>query len=107
MGFNTAAIFLNDGIRRDTEFYQALDKSTVDAVLKNGDVGEALSSEDADDVQIVAIGGNSISRLGTIYSGWRLNTGKKEDNIQLLRMLANRYGFDLRKQPKKRGWYAT
>jgi hypothetical protein len=108
MGFNTAAIFLNDGIRRGDEFYQALGKSTIDAILKNGDViyagngnvGEVLSSKHADEVQIVAIGGNSISRLGSLYYSWHLNTGKQEDNIKLLRALADQYGFDLHKQRK-------
>lgn len=92
MGFNTAAIILNDQLR-DLAKDPAAGAKIASAIAQHHDgvipdlgVG-LLSSAHADTVQIVAVGANTLQRLG--YGHWRQTP---ED---LLRSLANQMGFRL------------
>ena len=106
MGYNTAAIILNDAlqaIHNDHEIGEKIDSAVVASHRKNSGVNatghgtyidaiQVLPSQHADCVQIVAVGGNCIRCLG--YSGrW-----EPED---LLRDLAQQLGYSLRKLPAK------
>jgi hypothetical protein len=107
MGLNTAALILNDAlhtIERDPEIGQKIGMGIAMAHRSGGDIAahssngthigaiQVLPSQHADYVQIVAIGGNCIRRLGT--------SGKWEPE-DLLRDLADQLGFTLRKRPAK------
>lgn len=93
MGFNTAIIVRNDflhEIKDDAEFGQKV----YGAIISNGrgpyhgQSFDVLPSDHADNMQIVAIGGNTIRRLG--YGGdWGT------DNETILRNLASSMGFKL------------
>lgn len=90
MGFNTAAIILNDAL-------SSLDRDDagrhIRSAIQAGSRGEGwtpvgvtvLPSQHADTVQIVAVGGNRIFTLG--YGNWR------DDPESLLRALADQIGF--------------
>lgn len=99
MGFNTACIILNDqlhtlanreGVGRDIEL-SVLTAERRDRPHR-GEVHytpgfEALPSQHADTVQIVAVGGNMIRLLG--HGHWR------HEPEELLRALADQMGFRL------------
>ena len=106
MGFNTAALILNDAlhsIEADAEIGDKIGTAVAMAHRKGGGVNahgrgvyidaiQVLPPQHADYVQIVAVGGNCIRSLG--YSGrW-----EPED---LLRDLAQQLGYSLRKLPAK------
>lgn len=93
MGFNTAIIVRNDflyQVKDDSEFGQKV----YGAIISNGRGpyhGQSfgvLPSDHADNMQIIAIGGNSIRRLG--YGG---DWGANDETI--LRNLASSMGFKL------------
>lgn len=106
MGFNTAALILNDalsGIRHDHEIGEKIDSAVCSAHRKRGGVNasghgtyidaiQVLPPQHADYVQIVAIGGNCIRPLGS--------SGKWEPD-DLLRDLAQQLGYTLRKRKLK------
>jgi predicted flavoprotein YhiN len=107
MGFNTAAIILNDMLREiehDPKIGERIYHGVSSAHRDGGRVAahsehgigigaiQVLPSQHADYVQIVAIGGNCIRRLGS--------SGKWEPE-DLLRDLADQLGYSLRKRPAK------
>lgn len=92
MGFNTAMVVLNDythEIRKDQEF----GRKVIEAIQQShrGDLHlqgfSILPSSHADNMQIIAVGGNSIKRLG--YGHYT------DDDEKLLRKLADQHGFNL------------
>lgn len=97
MGFNTACIILNDqlhslaereGVGRDIELSILTADRKRHGHSPHHTAGfEALPSQHADTVQIVAVGGNRIFPLG--YGHW---THEPEE---LLRALADQMGFRL------------
>lgn len=92
MGFNTAAIILNDQLHqlaKDPDAGEWIARAVRDS---RGDGSTpfgltVLSSAHSDTIQIVGVGGNMIQRLG--YGRW---DDKPED---LLRKLADQMGFRL------------
>lgn len=96
MGFNTAMILRNDHLDR---IHQDPDFGTkvFTATITNGQVNreqafDVLPSVHADEIQVVAIGGNSIRRLGG-YAG-----NYASDDEEILRNLADSMGFRLEKK---------
>lgn len=106
MGFNTAAIVLNDSlnsIAEDPEIGERIRQAVNSSWRDEGDITarghgihigaiRVLPPQHADYVQIVAIGRNTIRRLGT--------SGKWEPE-DLLRDLADQLGYSLRKKASK------
>jgi len=111
MGFNTSAIILNDyleGIRKDKDFGEKLVSAILSLSLRmHGSSGidvhpgaTVLESHHADDVAVIAVGGNYMSQLGAYYMPYgRHDT--EEGQVELLRRLADQFGYTLRKKPKK------
>lgn len=92
MGFNTAMMILNDHlhlIEKDPEF-----GARVAEAVRHAGRGEiytsgfnVLPTQHADTMQICAVGGNTIRRIG--YGGW------SNSDEELLRSLARDMGFRL------------
>lgn len=110
MGYNTAAMFLNDalgGLKTDPDIgakiYDAItissrpeyQKTGVDFSIGNhGNGGMVLPSYHADEVQILAVGGNNMRRLGTVHYGW----SKMDDSVEMCKRLAESLGYRLVKK---------
>ena len=98
MGFNTAAILLNDcawEIERDHRLMGNI--QTALASGRGGGVGSGvtlLPSCHADMNQIVLVGGNRIKAIGCIRGG-------DPDKEAVLRMLASDLGYSLRRKAPK------
>lgn len=105
MGFNTSVILFNDDfgtIEKDREFGEKLVKATMETnkpkfhqTFIHG--AEVIETHHADQTSIVAFGGNCghILSRPTVF-GW------KHDEVELLKALANQYGYTLRKKPEKK-----
>lgn len=102
MGLNTAALILNDAlhtIRRDPEIGDKIDNGIATAHRMGGDIAahsangthigaiQVLPSQHADYVQIVAVGGNCIRRLGTVRD---ISASDGEDHLSQVRHLLDR-----------------
>jgi hypothetical protein len=107
MGLNTAALILNDAlhtIEKDPEIGAKIGSGIAMAHRMGGDIAahssngthigaiQVLPSQHADYVQIIAIGGNCIRRLGS---------SAKWEPEDLLRDLAAELGYSLRKKPTR------
>lgn len=111
MGFNTPVLILNDaadGLKTDTQFgprlldamseanrseYRDHGKSVV--LGHHGNGAYAFAAQHADDVQVIAFGGNCMTSLGMVYGGWSQMT----DPDKLMRSLAQTLGYRLVKLP--------
>jgi hypothetical protein len=111
VGFNTTILFLNDaeyGLEGDTLFPSKLAR----AIRQIGGSGEkridvsvsnhvngccVIESHHADEVHLIAVGGNYAKDLGRV-AGWR----EMKDDEALLRGLANKLGFNVRKKPVRK-----
>lgn len=107
MGFNTACLILNDQLHRmkeDPKIGESIQLSVLTAGRKTARDGDALEHRTvafdclpavhADVVQVVRIGGNRIDLMGT--GNWR------DDDLALLRKIADQMGYRLSKKPE--GW---
>ena len=103
MGFNTAALILNDGlhnIQQDTEIGQKIYSAIATAHRDGGDISSGghygvmtvLPPVHADYFQVVLIGHNTIKRLSTAFSS---------DPEAILRGMADEMGYSLRKRARK------
>lgn len=111
MGYNTVGIFLNDGIdllKSDPEAGRKLydgiitsprqrDRATDVAIGNHMNMASFLPSEHADDVQVVAVGGNCLLRLGTLYGQW----ATMREPEKLLKALADQMGYRIVKRATK------
>lgn len=98
MGFNTAAIILNDrlhDIARDERIGERIQSSVLTRRRRHSEaVGmDFLPSEHADTAQVVVIAANSIRALG--YGHWQ------DDDLALIRKLADAAGYTLRRKPAR------
>lgn len=90
MGFNTAVVILNDHLH-ELEKDQKLGEKLAHAISMAGrdrlytSGFEVLPTQHADTMQIIAVGGNTIRRLG--YSSW------SADNERILKDLASDLGY--------------
>lgn len=110
MGYNTPVLILNDALHHledDTTLGKRIVQAVGEAnfhnpvVVSSGGHMNALTvypSKHADVVQIYAFGGNHATRLGMFHNGGHHYT--PEEQVQLLKDLANQYGFNL---VRKRG----
>jgi hypothetical protein len=112
MGYNTAAMFLNDaidGLKRDPDIghkiYEAIimadrpgnrERGYTDFSISNHcNGGMVIPSRHADEVQIVAVGGNYMKRLG--YSYWT----RMDDPVEMCKALADQLGYRLVKKAER------
>lgn len=109
MGYNTALLIMNDaaeGLKTDPNvgkaIYDALGEAQYSrnkegvsfSIGNHANGGYLLPSRHADEVQIVAVGGNCMTRLGSIYYGWR----DMVDPDKLVHRLADELGYKLVKK---------
>jgi hypothetical protein len=111
MGYNTALLILNDaadGLRTGGEvahnIYSAMfhsrregERATDFGIGSYPSGGSVLPSQHADHVQIVAVGGNYIKPVTTIWNGWR----DMADDTKLLKAMADSMGYRLVKKPAR------
>lgn len=112
MGFNTPVLILNDAlhlIENDREFGKNIAKAIFSAYARQQpiDIGVSghcnaatvLPPAHADVVQVIAFGGNHASTLMRIGNGGHHYTS--EEQMQLVKDLADQYGFRLVKKTAK------
>ena len=103
MGYNSVVLVLNDclsDISNDKEFGKKLD-SAISRVYGNDPIdissgcsvnaATAISCQHADVTQIIAVGGNYATVLGNFFGSHH----KEESQIELLKQLADKYGYRL------------
>lgn len=109
MGHNSTILVLNDRlgeIERDPEGFV---KEMIQAISRKGMQDKAvdfypgqtsvISCAHADQVTVMAVGGNHATILGRVYNGGIHHTA--EDQIEILKRIANNYGFRLVRKSKK------
>lgn len=106
MGFNSTIMILNDNLHRikdDPDF----GKKVYDAVCGFGHEDstfdyqcKVLGVHHADNEMVFVVGGNTGQEVG-YGAHWseRLDMRKEEDKVQLLKNMADRLGYSLRKKP--------
>ncbi len=106
MGFNSTVLVLNDRLgeieRNPEEFVKemlyAIQRSSMREQEEfNPGQTTVMSCAHADTVTILAVGGNCATVLGRVYNGGVHHT--EEAQVKILRELASKYGFSLRKKP--------
>jgi hypothetical protein len=109
MGFNSTVIVLNDRlgeIEREPEKFVREMVSSISAFGMRDEerdfLGQStvMSCAHADVVTILAVGGNCATTMGQFYNGGHHVT--VEAQIALLRELAGKYGYSLRKKPRNK-----
>jgi len=111
MGFNSTVLVLNDRLGEIERSPEEFVKEMLDTIRsigcsdKTGDfyVGQStvMSCAHADTVTVLAVGGNCSTVLGRVYNGGVHHT--EEAQVEILRVLADIHGFQLRKKPQKKG----
>jgi hypothetical protein len=109
MGYNTTLLVLNDRlgeIERDPKKFVT---EMIQAIHRKGSRDEEMDfypgqtsvihCAHADDVHVIAVGGNHATILGRVYNGGNHHT--EENQISLLKRIANNYGFRLVRKSKK------
>lgn len=114
MGFNTTVVVHNDSldtIAKDPDFGKNLAQAIQAIELYKGKVidvpsqnhcnaAEVLECHHADQIVAVAVGANAGHVLG--YAGhWSLFHKGEEGEVEMLRTLANKYGYNLHKKSKR------
>jgi len=114
MGWNTTVVVHNDAlheIENDPEFGKNLSRAitiaagrgTREEVSAGHHCGacEVIESHHADQVRVVAVGGNYGVELG--YGGqWPVCTNDEESKVKMLKNLAESLGYNIRKKPQKK-----
>jgi hypothetical protein len=114
MGFNTTVVVHNDSlhtIEKDPDFgknlvqaIRVMDCHRSDKVIdvpsiNHANAAEVIETHHADQIVAVAIGANSGAELG--YAGhWSLFHEGEKGKVEMLRTLADKLGYQLRKKPK-------
>jgi len=110
MGYNSVLLVLNDAlnsIEKDPQFGMKISRGISKTLCYPDEQIEIASGcccpaatvigcQHADMTQIVAVGGNIAIELGVLYGS--KNKGP-EDKVELIRQLANQYGYHLRRKP--------
>ncbi len=108
MGWNTTVLVLNDclhEIEKDKDFGQKLSDAIRASYPNTGErksVGQAatvVATHHADEVSVIAVGGNYATHLDSVYG--RFSHHKEEDQIEILKRVAEHYGFTLVEKRKK------
>ena len=110
MGFNSTILLLNDRlgeIERDPEGFV---REMMNSIHGLGCADEmvdffpgqstVMSVAHADQVTILAVGGNHATVLGRVYNGGKHYTPEEQED--LLRKLADQHGFRLVRKPAKK-----
>lgn len=115
MGFNSTVVVMNDAlheIAEDENFGAKLAAAVQKLSLGSRHIGEhgvdissgghcnaatAIESHHADNIAVVAVGGNCATVIGRSWG----NHHKKEDKLFILKQLADQFGYTLRKKPTK------
>lgn len=105
MGFNTTVVVLNDAlhaIENDPEFGKKLAQAIMGFPVKQGisalnhiNAASVIETHHADEMVLVAVGGNigrSLGHTGTSY---------RDTDLGLIRSAARKLGYDLRKKPAR------
>lgn len=112
MGWNTLVLFLNDAIRglkdkdnnfSDDLYYAILRKCTTKEPVELSLHGYAngatvVYSDHADSLSLIMVGTNTAEVLGNVM--WRRDEPTDSRAIRLLKEVADKYGYQLRKKPK-------
>jgi hypothetical protein len=112
MGFNSTVVILNDHlheIEKDPEFGRKVSlmiaghnhKELQEIRYRQGAYAngvEVLGVHHADGVYLFAVGGNTGRDLG-----WITNWSQLDNDEKLLRELADRLGYSIRKKPQRKG----
>jgi hypothetical protein len=106
MGFNSTVLILNDRlheIAEDPEFGKRISDGITSLNYdpqKEYITGQTsvIETHHADNTAVIAVGGNHATVLGYTYG--TLSHHKEEDQIEILKQLAEKYGYSLRKKPK-------
>lgn len=110
MGYNSTVLVLNDRLGEIERDPEAFVKEMINAIHRKGmTYGEAavfypgqssvISCAHADQVTVMAVGGNHATILGRVYNGGNHHT--EENQISILKRIADDYGFRLVRKPKK------
>jgi len=108
MGFNSTILVLNDRLSEIERSPQQFVRNMIAGIMRSGypdaqvdfSPGQStvMSCEHADVVSILAVGGNCATVLGKFGNGGHHHD--EESQIQLVRWLADKYGFRLVKKRK-------
>lgn len=112
MGFNSSVFISNDSlheIESDPKFGEKLAQAIQRHYASNtpvyidtefrSQVACVMSCSHADNTTVIAVGGNHSTVLGEIYNNG--NHSKPEDQIKLLKALAEKMGYRLVKKTKE------
>lgn len=112
MGYNTVMMVLNDAlhlIKEDKEFGRKIYDATYEAasgfkrvdISSHGycNVATVISCQHADIAQVVVVGGNYGTNIGNF---WTRTYHTPEGELELIRELAEKHGYALRKKSVKR-----
>lgn len=116
MGFNSVLFVCNDAlgtVDREPEKF---------AKLVSGKMGQAGMGEEAsfgfgnhangfaiphighaDEMAVIAVGGNYATRILRYHAGHRHMHHEDEGQVEILKRLADKLGYSIRKKPKKKG----
>ena len=116
MGFNSSVIVLNDAlyeIGKDKDFGKKLETAIleVDYGRSRGNNGKEISSGNcfgaatviethhADQLSVVSFGGNcgNVLTKPSVW-GYSLNTGTPDDNVAILKAVADQLGYNIVRQ---------
>jgi len=111
MGYNTVFLLHNDQLTdielEQQKFGEAIVLATKQACMKDkpfalkGFSGacQLIQQEHADNLGIIALGGNTIAHLGFVQTR---NRGDDESKLAIIRQLASSMGYELRRRPVRR-----
>ena len=111
MGYNTTMMIMNDGIGaidRDLPNWWERVKNAIftqnydeqQPASNHCNVSQVICCQHADLTQIVTVGGNYGDLLGLVL-GWKHHT--KDDQLKIVKDLAEQMGYRLVKKPKRIG----
>ena len=116
MGYNTSVIVLNDALH-DIENDPEFGKNLAQAVLRSSlhqtghrmdldiragchcNAAAVIETHHADQTALIAVGGNYGNCLGTT---WGYSHHEKEQQLEVLRRIADQFGYSLRKKPERK-----
>lgn len=112
MGYNSTVIVMNDAlhaIREDPEFGRKLAQAILTLNRHEGrgvdisagmhcNAAIAIETHHADSNTIIAVGGNCATVLGATYGTHH----EKEDQLEILKQLADKLGYSLRKKKERK-----
>lgn len=111
MGFNSTVLVLNDRLGEIEREPEKFVREMLSGIQRSGYPDEqvdfypgqstVMSCAHADQVTILAVGGNCATVMGRFHNGGHHHSD--DDQVTLLRQLADKYGFSLRKKPAKKG----